>query len=438
MKALLLGIALAASFANATRAQEIAGDWQGTLKSNAGAAERVILHITKHGNCDLTAMVFWVNRLPDGFGVNELTLRDSDLRFTIFPFQIVFAGKLSADGSSIHGTWTDDKTVVPVEFQRATKETAWRHPPPETISFIPVERNGRLEVIDWGGTGRPLVLLAGLGNTAHIFENFAPKLTSSYHVYGITRRGFGESNSSAPTQENYSADRLADDDLAVIAALKLDHPVLAGHSIAGEELSSIGTRFPNTIAGLIYLDAGFSQSLWDPQTGDPQIDANDVQRELDQLALSGGTPQQRKQVVQELLKTSLPLLEKDLQIQMKELQQVPDLPATTTASWEPRTRWPAAQAVLQGMQKYTDIRSPVLAIFAVPHNLGPNASDAAKSKDLAETTAHADLFQNRVPGVTVIRIAGASHDIFRSNEAEVLRAMKTFIAGLRPPESSNR
>jgi pimeloyl-ACP methyl ester carboxylesterase len=50
----------------------------------------------------------------------------------------------------------------------------------------------RLEVLDWGGTGRSLVLLAGGGDTAHIFDDFAPKLTGDFHVYGITRRGFGE------------------------------------------------------------------------------------------------------------------------------------------------------------------------------------------------------------------------------------------------------
>jgi len=40
-----------------------------------------------------------------------------------------------------------------------------------------VDDNVKLEVLDWGGTGRPLVLLAGLGNTAHVFDDFAPKLT---------------------------------------------------------------------------------------------------------------------------------------------------------------------------------------------------------------------------------------------------------------------
>ena len=59
--------------------------------------------------------------------------------------------------------------------------------------FIPVAQEVRLEVLDWGGTGKPLVLLPGGGNTAHVFDDFAPKLTREFHVYGITRRGFGES-----------------------------------------------------------------------------------------------------------------------------------------------------------------------------------------------------------------------------------------------------
>ena len=117
----------------------------------------------------------------------------------------------------------------------------WHDPSPHTVQFVTVDDNVKLEVLDWGGSGRPLVLLAGLGNTAHVFDDFAPKLTSEYHVYGITRRGYGAS--SAPAS-GYSADRLGDDVLAVLDDLKLDRPVLVGHSIAGEELSSVGSRHP--------------------------------------------------------------------------------------------------------------------------------------------------------------------------------------------------
>lgn len=48
---------------------------------------------------------------------------------------------------------------------------------PHTIQFISVDKDVRLEVLDWGGSGLPPVLLAGLGNNAHIFDSFAPKLT---------------------------------------------------------------------------------------------------------------------------------------------------------------------------------------------------------------------------------------------------------------------
>jgi pimeloyl-ACP methyl ester carboxylesterase len=99
---------------------------------------------------------------------------------------------------------------------------------------------------------------AGLGNTAHVYDDFAPKLTANYHVYGITRRGFGASSVPAA---GYDADRLGDDVLAVLDSLKLPRPVLAGHSYAGSELSSIGSRRPDRVAGLVYFDAVFPYSF---------------------------------------------------------------------------------------------------------------------------------------------------------------------------------
>ena len=77
--------------------------------------------------------------------------------------------------------------------------------------FVDVQPDVKLEVLDWGGTGRNLVLLAGLGSTAHVFDSLGPKLAAHYHVIGITRRGFGQS--SAP-QTGYEPRRLGDDVVA--------------------------------------------------------------------------------------------------------------------------------------------------------------------------------------------------------------------------------
>src|SRR5262249_2634258 len=100
------------------------------------------------------------------------------------------------------------------------------------IRFVTVEPKVKLEVVAWGGSGRAMVLLAGLGNTAHLFDDLARDLRASYHVYGITRRGFGRS--SAP-DNGYGPDRLSQDVLAVVDSLHIIKPVLVGHSIAGEE-----------------------------------------------------------------------------------------------------------------------------------------------------------------------------------------------------------
>ena len=50
--------------------------------------------------------------------------------------------------------------------------------------FVTVGNQVRLEVLDWGGHGRPLVLLSGLGNTAHVFDSIAPVLSTLDRKFG--------------------------------------------------------------------------------------------------------------------------------------------------------------------------------------------------------------------------------------------------------------
>jgi non-heme chloroperoxidase len=43
----------------------------------------------------------------------------------------------------------------------AQTPTPFRDPSPHRTQFVAVEEGVQLEVLDWGGTGRPLVFLAG-------------------------------------------------------------------------------------------------------------------------------------------------------------------------------------------------------------------------------------------------------------------------------------
>jgi non-heme chloroperoxidase len=302
---------------------------------------------------------------------------------------------------------------------------------PHKVQFVTVGSDVKLEVLDWGGAGRPMVLLTGLKDTAHVFDKFAPKLVANYHVYGITRRGFGASSAPAPVKDNYAADRLGDDVLAVIDALKLNRPILVGHSIAGEELSSIGSRHPEKVAGLIYLDAGYFYAFYDRMRGDFQIDLNTLQKQLKALDTVTSILD-RKAQIQELAQTALPQFEKDLQQAQKELQRVPDndvLPRLTS-------EMQIYAAVMGGVEKYTEIKCPVLAIYAFPHDLGsifkndPAAQSAALADKLAEKSARADAFEAGIPSAHVVRLANADHYVFRSNEADVLREINAFVAKL--------
>jgi len=82
--------------------------------------------------------------------------------------------------------------------------------------MITVAPKVTLEVLDWGGTGEPVVFLAGLGNSAHVFDDFAPQFTDHFHVLAITRRGYGASSQPA---SGYGSARLAADMKAVLDTL---------------------------------------------------------------------------------------------------------------------------------------------------------------------------------------------------------------------------
>jgi non-heme chloroperoxidase len=75
----------------------------------------------------------------------------------------------------------------------AQSSAAWRDLSPHQVRFVTVDKSVRLEVLDWGGTGRP-ILFVGCYLTAHVHDAIAPKLTDRFHVYVITRRGIGASD----------------------------------------------------------------------------------------------------------------------------------------------------------------------------------------------------------------------------------------------------
>jgi pimeloyl-ACP methyl ester carboxylesterase len=97
------------------------------------------------------------------------------------------------------------------------------------------------------------VLLAGLGESGHIYNDLAPRLTDQFRVIALTRRGHGAS--SHADSSTCVLDTLAADIAAVMDSLRLKRASLIGHSIAGAEITRFAARWPERTDKLIYLDA---------------------------------------------------------------------------------------------------------------------------------------------------------------------------------------
>jgi non-heme chloroperoxidase len=281
--------------------------------------------------------------------------------------------------------------------------------PAQHAKLVTVDDGVRVEVIDWGGSGRPIVMLAGLGGTAHAFDKFAPKLTGSYHVYGVTRRGFGGSDAPA---SGYSVDRLADDVLAVLNALQLTAPVLVGHSFAGDELTSLASRYPERVAGLIYLEAAYDRA------GSKELTAKQNQEMLRQ--------------------TGLPASAWSEIVQSESTPYYPDITAPALAIFavprSARDMLESSKALLEsGKIKDPDALSSTRALLKSYNNNEPAARaamDSAYADLVNDEEVNSRSFQDAMNHAKVVELRGANHLVYLSNEADVLREMRTFLASL--------
>jgi non-heme chloroperoxidase len=309
----------------------------------------------------------------------------------------------------------------------------WHDPSKHLVQFVTVDHDVQLEVLDWGGSGRPLVLLAGSGNTAHIFDGFAEEFLACCHVYGITRRGYGM---SSHPDSGYGPQRLADDVLAVLNSLKIVAPVLAGHSMAGEEMTTLGDEHSDRLAGLIYLDA--ATDLTDFPGRNPEYMAlfNKLPEAMRNRPGPAEPDLKSFQAFYDFFirQNGFPYPEAELH---SDFECKPDgsVGNYTTAA-------KIHDAIGAGAEKrdYSGIRVPILALFSSPtinSRYKPKDDQERATMDEFEAATEAYInrykknLQNAKGGVRIVDLPQSDHYIFLSNEAGVLREIRAFLAGLR-------
>lgn len=300
----------------------------------------------------------------------------------------------------------------------------WRDPSTHKIERVTVESGVELEVLDWGGAGAPIVLLAGLGNSAHVFDGFAERLTARYRVLGISRRGMG--NSTIPVA-GYTVDRLADDILAVVDALDVRRPILMGHSIANEEMNSFAKRYPFRAAALVYLDAatdrtkpGRNAHLQELGRSVPPPDPPTAEDSIDFKSFSRWAAAARGVAFPEGELRQCCRWAEDGRMLGPDVNPARDKAIQLTAS-----------AVAK--PDYATIRVPALAIFAIPMSgkdipgYRPEYADAfEKAYKAMDTMAKIRQFGSEVRQNKVVELPSANHYVFLSNPDDVERALEEF------------
>jgi pimeloyl-ACP methyl ester carboxylesterase len=300
---------------------------------------------------------------------------------------------------------------------------SWTDASPHAVRFVQVAPGVSLEVLDWGGSGRPLIFLSGLQDVAHGFDDFAPRFADGNHVYAITRRGYG---ASSQTPSGYDIVTRIADLRAVLDSLRLSRVVLAGHSIAGDELTAFAGAYPGRVSGLVYFDAAYDHSgvgklLAEPAPWPPM------------LAADSASPIAVQAYTQRAFGMRIP------EAQLRAIGRY-DSAGRLIANVTPGT---VDSLILAGCghPDYRAVRAPVLAIYAVIDSasqifptwatLGPAKRRSARhfTRTLQKWAAgERARLRRELPSAHVVELHGANHYVFDSHSAAVTAAMRQFLS----------
>jgi hypothetical protein len=111
-------------FACALHAQDIAGNWQGTLQTG-GNGLRIVMKIAKDDG-KLKAVSYSIDQGGRPTAVTSISLQGSAVNFAIKPLDVTYAGTLNQDGSTISGNQTQGGQTHPLNLARVSRENTWR------------------------------------------------------------------------------------------------------------------------------------------------------------------------------------------------------------------------------------------------------------------------------------------------------------------------
>ncbi|HET9426468.1 MAG TPA: alpha/beta hydrolase [Gemmatimonadaceae bacterium] len=307
---------------------------------------------------------------------------------------------------------------------RLPRDDGWVDSTKHRAGFVTVQRGVRLHYLDFGGTGPAILLLPGIGNTAHAYDDFAPALTDRFRVYALTRRGFGE---SSHPQRGYDLPRLVDDIRAAMDSLRLRQVDLVGHSFAGQEMTRFAREYPGRVRRLVYLDGAFDNVTVDSIAATVFTAAMPYPVKAPLAVTDTGTYRGYVSYVRATRGVKIP--ESDIRVRVRHDGIIEELGTGYTG---------IGREMESERQRWEKLHQPALGIFAVRERFDQSepwiVADRSwrddvqavidKSKVVTEL-AIADF--KRAPRAEALAISGGHHWIFVSHRDIVLAAVREFL-----------
>ncbi len=300
----------------------------------------------------------------------------------------------------------------------------------EPVSALATGADGvRLQYLDFGGAGPPILLLPGAGNSAWIYGDLGKELARDHRVFALTRRGHGDSEQPAT---GYDVATLDEDIVRFLDAMKVTRVVLVGHSLAGVELTYFASHHPDRVSALIYLDASYDRSTQEavmegaPYSPPPPTDSD--RTSIDSM-------------IAYVRRTRLDLARHWYGPTVRDAE-ASIVMRDGTAGWRAAPifgeYWTATS---KDPPDYSKITAPVLAIFAVEnerYQLPADASDELLAKLRQWETGALQAWRESskaqllraVPSAQIIEM-DAGHHMFLHRPAETLAHLRKFLARTR-------
>jgi pimeloyl-ACP methyl ester carboxylesterase len=284
-------------------------------------------------------------------------------------------------------------TLVALCIALATPAAAGPQPPAGWTDGYVMANGIRIHYWRSGGNRPPMVMAHGSSDDGLCWTNLAKEIQDGYDIIMFDARGHGLSDPPTPSDP---ADVQVEDLAALIRALKLERPILMGHSMGSASVAQFAARYPDVPRAVILEDPALVRPAT-PATGTtpPTVE----QRQATILARNNMSEQE---LVAGCMKNS------------------PKWGQSECEFWAPskRRHHPGTAAIGTGARPpmtelFLKITAPTLILKA-----DAQGDLRKQNEDVAA----------KLPKGKIVHIEGAGHNVRRENKTQTLEVLRAFLS----------